>query len=283
MINGAPVRASRSDIFSISRRHDEIDREVNHELGMPRTEGVRAPVDGIYTSGDFEVDKAKSEAKSSRKIADLEITNKSLLAINAMLEADKHRLSKEIRYLRRRLREQRLSLPPQAYRALVRHEQRAAALSPPAPGEHPLSTEALPLAAGQTNIFADEDEDLDDDEAVFEQPDPAYERVTALMDALLFHATEALSSSAFDGDTHLSPHSAGGRAPSPNLGLKVLSPAEVEEHYELKRRNVLELDDDNASVDGSLDSIPSMGEDAVLDPALVPLPDTAELTDSSFS
>jgi hypothetical protein len=48
----------------------------------------------------------------------LEITNRSLLAINASLESAKHRQAKEIRELRRKLRESRLILPPRAYRAV---------------------------------------------------------------------------------------------------------------------------------------------------------------------
>ena len=48
----------------------------------------------------------------------MEITNKSLLAINASLEAAKHKQAKEIRDLRRRLRETRLSLPPRVYKEL---------------------------------------------------------------------------------------------------------------------------------------------------------------------
>ncbi|KAF5385023.1 hypothetical protein D9615_001232 [Tricholomella constricta] len=62
--------------------------------------------------------KVKAEAKSNRKIADLEITNRSLLAINASLESAKHKQAKEIRDLRRKLRESRLILPPRAYRAV---------------------------------------------------------------------------------------------------------------------------------------------------------------------
>lgn len=300
MINGAPVRATRSVVFpaTISSRDDEINLAVDHESETTGSERIRELGDGAGTSDCFEADKARSEAlaaKSSRKIADLEITNNSLLAINATLEAEKHRLSKEVRDLRRRLRRQRLSLPPQAYRALVRHEQRAAALSPPAPGEHPASTEALPLAADQINIFADEDEDLDDDEDedVLQQ----YERVTALVDALLFHATKALSAPATPdsppsplGATHLSAQPSEGDLPTSNVGLKVLSPKEVEEHYELRRRRELGLEediaihhDDDVSVDSSIDGASSASRDAAPDPALVPLPDTSDLTDSSVS
>jgi len=48
----------------------------------------------------------------------LEITNKSLLAINTSLETTKHRQAKEIRDLKRKLRESRLILPPRAFRAV---------------------------------------------------------------------------------------------------------------------------------------------------------------------
>lgn len=48
----------------------------------------------------------------------MEISNKSLLAINATLEAQKHKQAKEIRELKRKLRESRLILPPPAYRAV---------------------------------------------------------------------------------------------------------------------------------------------------------------------
>jgi len=51
-------------------------------------------------------------------MADLEITNRSLLAINASLEKTKARQAQEIRELRRKLRETRLMLPPLTYRAV---------------------------------------------------------------------------------------------------------------------------------------------------------------------
>lgn len=51
-------------------------------------------------------------------MADLEITNRSLLAINASLEKTKARQAQEIRELRRKLRETRLMLPPLTYRAM---------------------------------------------------------------------------------------------------------------------------------------------------------------------
>jgi hypothetical protein len=48
----------------------------------------------------------------------LEITNRSLLAINASLETTKHRQATEFRELRRKLRESRLMLPPRTFRAI---------------------------------------------------------------------------------------------------------------------------------------------------------------------
>lgn len=73
---------------------------------------VTPGVSAILTVG------SQTQAKSNRKIADLEISNRSLLAINSTLEATKHRQAKELRELRRRLRESRLSLPPPTFRAL---------------------------------------------------------------------------------------------------------------------------------------------------------------------
>ncbi|KIY50410.1 hypothetical protein FISHEDRAFT_57262 [Fistulina hepatica ATCC 64428] len=63
--------------------------------------------------------KVRAEAKVNRKIADLEITNQSLMAINASLETTRFQQAKELRDLRRKLRESRLMLPPRAYRVLV--------------------------------------------------------------------------------------------------------------------------------------------------------------------
>ncbi|KDR85725.1 hypothetical protein GALMADRAFT_84824 [Galerina marginata CBS 339.88] len=111
---------------------------VKQQQQQSTPDNLRATLDNLmqYTSGladddegdsghDRETDgelvgaeehKVKAAAKSNRKIADLEITNRSLLAINASLEATKHRQAKEIHELRRKLRESRLILPPRAYR-----------------------------------------------------------------------------------------------------------------------------------------------------------------------
>ncbi|KAG7099667.1 hypothetical protein E1B28_001492 [Marasmius oreades] len=63
--------------------------------------------------------KVKDVAKSNRKIEDLEITNRSLLSINSVLESTRNRQAKEIRELRRKLRESRLILPPRTYRIIA--------------------------------------------------------------------------------------------------------------------------------------------------------------------
>ncbi|KAH7930924.1 hypothetical protein BV22DRAFT_1115753 [Leucogyrophana mollusca] len=112
--------------------------------------------------------KARAKAKSNRKIADLEITNRSLLAINASLETTKHRQAKEIRDLRRKLRESRLILPPRAFKAVTSQDK-----------------------------ILDEDEndhDEDDDSENGEEwaTDETYRRVNAMVDGLIAAGRRAL-------------------------------------------------------------------------------------------
>ncbi|KAI6120662.1 hypothetical protein EDD16DRAFT_828977 [Pisolithus croceorrhizus] len=110
----------------------------------------------------------RAEAKTNRKIADLEITNRSLLAINASLETTKNRQAKEIRDLRRRLRESRLILPPRTYEAVK--------LSFP-------------------NDGVDEpDGDDDDSEDAEGLEDAGFERVKCLLDTLIQSGKRALES-----------------------------------------------------------------------------------------
>lgn len=121
--------------------------------------------------------KVKAEAKSIRKIADLEITNRSLLSINASLEATKHRQAKEIRELRRKLRESRLILPPRAYRAVK------SSLEP--------------------NEVADDEDDGEDDEEddgdAVEDGDEIYKRIKAVLEGLLANGKRALERSTTEG------------------------------------------------------------------------------------
>jgi len=141
----------------------------------------------------------------SSQIADLEITNRSLLVINASLEATKHRQAKEIQELRRKLRESRLILPPRAYRAV----------------KSSLDPEEL----------GDDEEDVDDeDEEWFDADDGGsaaggnggtgdeiYKRIKMMLEVLLKTGQEALDRKTEDF---------GGGAKG---AAKVLSPQEVKD------------------------------------------------------
>lgn len=102
----------------------------------------------------------------SIQIADLEITNRSLLAINAALETTKNRQAKEIRDLRRKLRESRLILPPPAYKAVK-------------------------SALEEERNREDEDED-DEDGDVNAGADETFQRVSGLIDSLIESGKRAL-------------------------------------------------------------------------------------------
>ncbi|KIK30181.1 hypothetical protein PISMIDRAFT_387845 [Pisolithus microcarpus 441] len=112
----------------------------------------------------------RAEAKTNRKIADLEITNRSLLAINASLETTKNRQAKEIRDLRRRLRESRLILPPRTYEAVKSS------------------------FANDDDDEPDGDDDGDGSEDIEGVEDAGFERVKHLVDALIQSGKCALES-----------------------------------------------------------------------------------------
>ena len=108
----------------------------------------------------------------SYQIADLEITTRSLLTINAALEASKLRQAREIRELRRKLRETRLAMPPGRFRLLNEQEQ-----------------------AESGNEDAKED-DSDEDEEVTgdgKECDESFNRVKMLIDDLLVGGRNALA------------------------------------------------------------------------------------------
>lgn len=104
----------------------------------------------------------------------MEITNKSLLAINAALEANKHKQAKEIRELRRRLRETRLSLPPRVFKELK------------------ASTNF------NDNDDADDEDDGDSVAPETDNTDAIYNRVRDLIDGLLESGKKALESTPAD-------------------------------------------------------------------------------------
>ncbi len=103
------------------------------------------------------------------QIEDLEISNRSLLAINASLEAAKHKQAKEIRDLRRKLRESRLILPPRAYRAVK---------SSYGPDDEEPDDEG--------------EDDAEGDESEPEDSDLVYKRVKSLIEGLLSSGKRAL-------------------------------------------------------------------------------------------
>ncbi|CUA67082.1 Proteoglycan 4 [Rhizoctonia solani] len=157
----------------------------------------------------FEADDQREEARSNRKIADLEISNKSLLAINASLEATKSRQAKEIEELRCKLRESRLMLPHTAYLALEQQD---------------------PLEPKGAFEEEDEEEDVGTDEVTQTQVNDTFDRVRGLLDGLLEDAKKALES----------------KPPEPpNNGVPVRKPIRVLDVEELQQYADRETDDDD--------------------------------------
>jgi hypothetical protein len=139
----------------------------------------------------------------------LEITNRSLLAINASLEKTKDRQAKEIRELKRKLRESRLILPPRAYRAVK------SSLDPEEAGDDEEDIES-------SDDNDDDDDDDDDDESVTGNgtarkgsSDETYGRIKLLINNLLKSGMQALEDTK---ENHIEIKS----------GTKVLTAEEVE-------------------------------------------------------
>ncbi|TFK41844.1 hypothetical protein BDQ12DRAFT_645116 [Crucibulum laeve] len=198
---GAESAASQSSMPTTHQNgspdnlHETLDNLVRYSAMNPREDNYSGD-----SGQDRETDvghnneerKIKAEAKSNRKIADLEITNRSLLAINASLETTKNRQAKEIRELRRKLRESRLILPPRDFKA-VRSSL-----------EH------------DDTVDEDEDEESEDgDEPVDGTGDETYKRINVMLDALLETGKRAL-------ETTLQDFPEGARG-----GAKVLTAEEV--------------------------------------------------------
>ena len=124
---------------------------------------------------------------SSTKIADLEITNKSLLAINATLEETRHRQAREIRELRRKLRESRLVLPPPTFKQLQSGE-----------------------ASSEPEEEDDDDDDSDSQDIGFSKhlhhrskEEETFDRIRIMLENLLESGRRALESSIADhADLH---------------------------------------------------------------------------------
>ncbi|KZT54765.1 hypothetical protein CALCODRAFT_485246 [Calocera cornea HHB12733] len=101
----------------------------------------------------------RAEARTNRKIADLEIQTTSLQQLTASLERERHKQSLEIRDLRRKLRESRLALPPRTFQSLK--------------------------ATWEADGLDLEDEDEDEDETEDGNEDPGWARVKGLVHDIL--------------------------------------------------------------------------------------------------
>lgn len=109
------------------------------------------------------------------QIEDLEITNRSLMAINASLEKTKNKQAKEIRELRRKLRESRLILPPHTYRAVKSS-----------------------LDHDDTADDDDDDGEDDDDAEETDETDDVFVRIKAIVENLLESGRRALETKVAD-------------------------------------------------------------------------------------
>ncbi|KAF9270667.1 hypothetical protein L218DRAFT_993242 [Marasmius fiardii PR-910] len=197
------VSVSRSSVSAASQSSAASSHHTQHGLRDLKS-GIDAlvQINGVEEVGnalgitydhvdeqESEERKVKNEAKSNRKIEDLEITNRSLLAINSVLESTRHRQAKEIRELRRKLRESRLILPPQTYRIIASNNE--------------------------DELEADDESDEEDEQTLDRSDDNAFMRVRMLIDDLVESGRRALASKPED-------FMAGGKG-----GAKVLTAEEV--------------------------------------------------------
>jgi len=148
-------RSNRQSLTSDDEESHSASREGTPILGSSPTIKLNSNLD------------AATEARHNRKIADLEITNKSLLAINAMLEATKTRQAREIRDLRRRLRESRLILPPRAFKEITKNESEG----------------------GDDDVGSSDEPSTDEEE---EEDDPMFERVKSMVENMVHSARKAI-------------------------------------------------------------------------------------------
>ncbi|KIY73492.1 hypothetical protein CYLTODRAFT_485343 [Cylindrobasidium torrendii FP15055 ss-10] len=143
------------------------------------TEDESSDGSGSERKDDDKTRERRVKAKTNRQMEDLEISNRSLLAINATLEATKHRQAKEIRELRRKLRESRLILPPSTYRTIKSRDPKDE----------------------DTDEGEDEEGEEDDDpndESPMSKGDQTYQRVKVLLDNLIQDGQRALESKPAD-------------------------------------------------------------------------------------
>jgi hypothetical protein len=185
----------------------------------------------------------------------LEITNRSLLAINSSLETTKHRQAKEIRDLRRKLRESRLILPPRAYQAVKSS-----------------------LDHDDTASSDDEDENDADEERRDETHDEVYKRVKAIIEGLIETGQRALESTPEDflegskggakvlhaEEVRMWRYSGGEGREDSHLGLG----DSISSSRAISPSHVVVLDSDDISSEGEVEAITSFALDSA--PGLPP-------------
>ncbi|SCZ99389.1 BZ3500_MvSof-1268-A1-R1_Chr3-1g05986 [Microbotryum saponariae] len=137
----------------------------------------------------------EKEARIQRKILDLEITNKSLLGINASLEQLKIKHTAELRDLRRRMRESNAGIALAPFRT---------PLSPRKTKAVSTNGSISPLEGMSSDEDDDEGEEEDeDDEAAWErilEKDPHYAAVCQTIEALLRKGKMAIESKVEEKD-----------------------------------------------------------------------------------
>lgn len=180
---------------SAASRSDTEQRALLVSGSFPVYSGARQPLSPSSETplSPSEADEAgeAEEARIHRKLLDLEITNKSLLAINSALEVTKLKQAKEIRELKRRLRDGR-GLPC-----------------------------SVTTRESSSIVLSDDDllSDSDNEELLSLQEDPeleaAHQRCKDLVDLMVERARKAIMAKYEE-------ENAGG-------GGKVLHPAELEE------------------------------------------------------
>ncbi|SGY49080.1 BQ5605_C001g00735 [Microbotryum silenes-dioicae] len=133
----------------------------------------------------------EKEARIQRKILDLEITNKSLLGINASLEQLKIKHTAELRDLRRRMRESNAGIALAPFRTPLspRKTKAASTNGSISPFEG--------MSSDEDDDEGEEDDDDDDNEAAWErilEKDPHYAAVCQTIEALLRRGKMAIES-----------------------------------------------------------------------------------------
>ncbi|EIW64113.1 uncharacterized protein TRAVEDRAFT_41528 [Trametes versicolor FP-101664 SS1] len=174
---GSRSSQPRASLDGLGFRGDPVPRDAASASEAESGDDSDEEPEHVDAGEDDAERKLKAQAKSNRKIADLEITNRSLLAINTSLEATKHKQAREIRELRRKLRESRLILPPPAYRAVK---------------------SSLTHDDEQPDEEEEEEEGEDDADIIEGKDDEPYRRVKLILEGLLSSCQRALESTPED-------------------------------------------------------------------------------------